>query len=200
VGVEFGDSPAVIGRDVEVPVWLYNFSTAARVGKVSCTVFAVPVDSQDDPGVAVYSFSLAAPDADADGVGAAQADVRFTLPANLSDGCYVLRVEADPAGDDANPADNIALSGLFWLDAHWSGGSTAKGELETPIMQEIECILAHPLSARHVLLIDDARCFVGQNDYPSLETLRKRILAAHADWLFEVQNDIIRTHARSTGN
>ncbi|MEN6576474.1 MAG: hypothetical protein ABFD90_09030 [Phycisphaerales bacterium] len=89
---------------------------------------------------------------------------------------------------------------LFWLDAHWSGGSTAKGELETPIMQEIECILAHPLSARHVVLIDDARCFTGQNDYPTLETLRKRILAAHPDWLFEVKDDIIRTHCQGDGN
>jgi len=89
---------------------------------------------------------------------------------------------------------------LFWLDAHWSGGSTAKGDLETPIMQEIACILDHPLSAQHVVLIDDARCFTGQNDYPLLEALRKQVLAVYPDWLFEVKDDIIRTHARSTGD
>jgi len=86
---------------------------------------------------------------------------------------------------------------LFWLDAHWSGGSTAKGELETPIVQEMACILNHPCASRHVVLVDDARCFTGQNDYPTLQTLEKRILAAHPDWVFEVKDDIIRTHAKS---
>lgn len=83
---------------------------------------------------------------------------------------------------------------LFWLDAHWSGGSTAKGDLETPIMQEIECILHHPLAAEHVVLIDDARCFTGQNDYPALETLKSVVLSAQPDWVFETKNDIIRAH------
>ncbi len=85
---------------------------------------------------------------------------------------------------------------LLWLDAHWSGGSTAKADLETPIMQEMECVLSHPCAARHVLLIDDARCFTGQNDYPTLQTLEKYILASQPDWVFEVKDDIIRAHAR----
>ncbi len=84
---------------------------------------------------------------------------------------------------------------LFWLDAHWSGGSTARADLETPIMQELACILDHPLSAQHVVLVDDARCFTGQNDYPSLGTVERRVRAAHPDWVFEVREDIIRTHA-----
>lgn len=83
---------------------------------------------------------------------------------------------------------------LFWLDAHWSGGSTARGELETPIVQEMRCVLAHPLAARHVVLIDDAPCFTGKNDYPTLETLRELVLDLHPDWVFEVKDDIIRTH------
>ena len=84
---------------------------------------------------------------------------------------------------------------LFWLDAHYSGGSTAKGDMETPIMQEMECILNHSQVEKHVILIDDARCFVGENDYPSLESLKKLIHEAHPDWIFEVANDIIRIHA-----
>lgn len=84
---------------------------------------------------------------------------------------------------------------LFWLDAHYSGGSTAKGDMETPIMQEMECILNHPQREKHVILIDDARCFIGEDDYPSLESLKKLIREAHPDWIFEVANDIIRIHA-----
>jgi hypothetical protein len=84
---------------------------------------------------------------------------------------------------------------LFWLDAHYSGGSTAKGDMETPIMQEIECILNHPQVAKHVVLIDDARSFVGENDYPTLEAIEKLIRKTQSNWVFEIINDIIRTHA-----
>ncbi|UCC98529.1 MAG: hypothetical protein JSW66_01280 [Phycisphaerales bacterium] len=85
---------------------------------------------------------------------------------------------------------------LFWLDAHYSGGSTAKGDLETPIMQEIECILNHHLAAEHVVLIDDARCFDGRGDYPALNVFKNVVLAARRHWVFEVKDDIIRVHAR----
>ena len=84
---------------------------------------------------------------------------------------------------------------LFWLDAHYSGGSTAKGHLETPIMQEIECILNHPKAKEHVILIDDARCFTGENDYPTVESLKQLIMNIHPDWFFEVKDDIIRIHS-----
>ena len=84
---------------------------------------------------------------------------------------------------------------LFWLDAHYSGGSTAKGDLETPIMQEIETILHHPSAEKHILLIDDARCFIGENDYPKVEALQAFILKFFPDWVFELKDDIIRAHA-----
>lgn len=87
---------------------------------------------------------------------------------------------------------------LFWLDAHYSGGSTAKGPHETPIIQELNCILNHDAADHHVVLIDDARCFTGENDYPDLRTLEQHILALRPGWLFEVKDDIIRTHARTS--
>ena len=85
---------------------------------------------------------------------------------------------------------------LFWLDAHYSGGSTSKGELETPIIQEMQCILNHPLTNEHIVLIDDARCFIGENDYPTLEVLRESIIGARPNWFFEVKADIIRSHSK----
>lgn len=84
---------------------------------------------------------------------------------------------------------------LFWLDAHYSGGSTAKGDMDTPIMQEMECILNHPQVEKHIILIDDAGCFVGENDYPTIEALEKLIHTSRPNWIFEVTNEIIRTHA-----
>ena len=83
---------------------------------------------------------------------------------------------------------------LFWLDAHYSGGSTAKGPQDTPIMQELQCLLNHGFADRHIILIDDASCFIGKNDYPTVKQLREYILTQKPNWNFEVENDIIRTH------
>jgi len=84
---------------------------------------------------------------------------------------------------------------LFWLDAHWSGGSTARAETQTPIVHEMQCILGHPRATEHVVLIDDARCFTGDSDYPTLEGLESVIRNVCPDWFFEVKDDIIRTHS-----
>ncbi len=83
---------------------------------------------------------------------------------------------------------------LFWLDAHYSGGITAKGETNTPILKELEAILKSP--SDHVILIDDAREYVGKNDYPTLDELKAMIHKVHPDWVFEVKDDIIRIHPK----
>ncbi|MGQ9581847.1 MAG: hypothetical protein ACUVT8_13055 [Armatimonadota bacterium] len=81
---------------------------------------------------------------------------------------------------------------LFWLDAHYSGGITARGGMETPVMQELRCIMSHP--AEHVILIDDARNFTGQSDYPTLEVVQTLVRNTRPDYAFEVKDDIIRIH------
>ena len=82
---------------------------------------------------------------------------------------------------------------LFWLDAHYSGEETARGNSETPIMAELECILRHP-SRRHAILIDDARCFDGRNGYPELEDLKKLLFTIRPSWSMAVHDDIICIH------
>jgi hypothetical protein len=86
---------------------------------------------------------------------------------------------------------------LFWLDAHYSGGATARANLETPIIQELAIILDHEAAADHVVLIDDARCFDGTHDYPQIASLREFILSKEPAWEFEVRHDIVRAHAPS---
>lgn len=69
---------------------------------------------------------------------------------------------------------------LFWLDAHYSSEfqlgnqyiKTARGDKSTPIVQELAIILKDGLK-QNVILIDDARLFIGKNDYPSLKELKK---------------------------
>ena len=84
---------------------------------------------------------------------------------------------------------------LFWLDAHYSMGKTAQGDLDTPIIQELRSIFAREGSEQDILLIDDARSYTGQGDYPDLKSLERTILEARPDWTFEVKDDIIRAHA-----
>jgi hypothetical protein len=52
------------------------------------------------------------------------------------------------------PADRA----LIWLDAHYSGGDTAKGQSNTPVVSELRAILAHPQRS-DIILIDDLRNF-----------------------------------------
>ncbi|HKG62168.1 MAG TPA: hypothetical protein VKB05_20585 [Pyrinomonadaceae bacterium] len=82
---------------------------------------------------------------------------------------------------------------LFWLDGHYSGGITAKGTLETPIKNELSSILSHAVDG-HVILIDDARCFTGENDYPTLDELQTFVAERKRGWRFTVETDVIRVH------
>lgn len=80
---------------------------------------------------------------------------------------------------------------VFWLDAHYNSRSSAKLDKECPIFEEMDAIFG---SAKfdHVLLIDDARLFVGKKDYPTIPELENYIKAKRPDYNIEVKNDIIR--------
>jgi hypothetical protein len=80
---------------------------------------------------------------------------------------------------------------LFWLDGHYSAGVTARGDLETPILKELDAILSHPWP--DVVLVDDARCF-GQGDYPSIDGIRAMVADRRPKWSVSVADDIIRIH------
>ncbi len=49
----------------------------------------------------------------------------------------------------------------FWLDAHYSGGGTARGDTLCPLLEELDLIAAHPIKT-HTILIDDVRLFGNQ--------------------------------------
>lgn len=84
---------------------------------------------------------------------------------------------------------------LFWLDAHYSGESTARGERDTPIMKELSVIFKN-CGQPFCILIDDARLFVGKNDYPKMMHLKKTIQSEYPNLAFEVKGDIIRIHPK----
>ena len=78
---------------------------------------------------------------------------------------------------------------IFWLDGHYSGGETAKGKKETPIFEELKSILSQKID--HILLIDDARCFNGKGDYPTIKNLSEFILKKKPKSKIEIKNDTI---------
>lgn len=89
---------------------------------------------------------------------------------------------------------------LFWLDGHFSGEvfiagemlKTAKADLNTPILAELESILKHGIG-RNVVLIDDARLFNGRKDYPSHSKLVKFLGTFNIQPAqIKIERDIIR--------
>jgi hypothetical protein len=100
-------------------------------------------------------------------------------------------------GDSAAVLPEILRSlnnpALFWLDGHYSAGITAKGQKDTPIIEELEAIYRHNKTG-HVILIDDARLFDGSGDYPSLDDLRRRLKEWSPTAVMETVDDIIRLH------
>ncbi len=82
---------------------------------------------------------------------------------------------------------------LFWLDGHYSGGITARGVKDTPIYEELKTIFGHPIK-NHVILIDDARLFIGEKDYPTMAELQKMVEEMGDGYRMYVEDDIIRIH------
>lgn len=82
---------------------------------------------------------------------------------------------------------------LFWLDAHYSGGLTAKGNMETPILKELITISKSKIKD-YVILIDDARKFTGTNDYPTIKMVRDLVKKYFFSFKMIVKEDIIRIY------
>lgn len=80
---------------------------------------------------------------------------------------------------------------LFWLDGHYSADETAKGEKDTPILEELACIFNSD-DLGHVIVIDDARLFGSDPAYPSLEMLERFVHSKRPAAKISVSNDSIR--------
>jgi hypothetical protein len=100
-------------------------------------------------------------------------------------------VEGDSA--EVLPAILARITGpaLFWLDGHFSGGVTAQGPLDYPILQELEHIGRHPVRD-HVIFVDDARLFLGTPDAPAKEQVVAALMRINPGYTVEERDDIIR--------
>jgi hypothetical protein len=87
---------------------------------------------------------------------------------------------------------------LFWLDGHYSEGGTAKGKVNTPLMEELDAIRLCGIKDA-VLLIDDIRQFqpVPNNPinqvllgFPTVTQLKKAIFAINPNYQVFVYGDM----------
>lgn len=123
------------------------------------------------------------------------AEPLFAAAVEKFKGDEAVHIHQGDSGEVLGPVlEGVDTACLFWLDGHYSGGPTAHGDVSTPILKELDVIKGHGVP-NHVILIDDARCFNGEDDYPTIADLRERALALWPDAEFEVAGDIIRIHS-----
>jgi hypothetical protein len=104
---------------------------------------------------------------------------------------HITIVHGDSGSVLPSMTSTLPAGTLFWLDGHWSGGDTSRGEKLTPILKELEAILRRPAGS-DVILIDDARCFDGADDYPAISTIQDKILSCWPGTRFTVEHDVMR--------
>lgn len=86
--------------------------------------------------------------------------------------------------------DMIKESVTFWLDAHDSGGGTTRGEVESPLMQELDIISRH-LIKTHTLIIDDLRCWHKEIQGFDIEMIKAKCLEINPQYSFIFENGFI---------
>jgi hypothetical protein len=84
---------------------------------------------------------------------------------------------------------NIPGSVNIWLDGHYSGDVTYKGEIDSPIITELKLIESHKgIFKTAQIFVDDFRLFGSAPGYPSKEVLIDWAVAQKLNWI--VENDI----------
>jgi len=92
---------------------------------------------------------------------------------------------------------SLSAPAVLWLDGHYSGWLTARGDTETPVLREVEAALEFGHS-EDVLLVDDARLFGRDPAYPSTADLSARVRARRPGWEVRMEDDIVRACAAAT--
>jgi hypothetical protein len=85
-------------------------------------------------------------------------------------------IKGDSSVEIEKLCKNIDTPTFFWLDGHWSGGDTGKGDKDCPLIEEINHIVNF-CKNKCIIAIDDVRLFgtkINEDwSYISRETLLK---------------------------
>lgn len=83
-------------------------------------------------------------------------------------------IHGDSSIELKNLLDKIEEPVTVFLDAHWSGGDTARSNIDSPLLKELDVLKKREY--RDIIIIDDARCIgktgqagrVGNANYPPM--------------------------------
>lgn len=100
-------------------------------------------------------------------------------------------------GDSSEKLDEILKEldepAVFWLDGHWSMGTTAKGKKAIPLFDELEAIKNHHIK-NHVILIDDLR-LMGDAEEPikewstfTVDDVKSKCLEINENYIFSLED------------
>jgi hypothetical protein len=110
------------------------------------------------------------------------------------------RFAGDPAvriivGDSATQLEpllrSVSKPAVLWLDGHYSGVLTARGDGDTPVLREIDAVLRAG-TPDDVVLIDDARLFGKDPEYPTIAEVEQRVHAVRPGCSVRVEDDIVQ--------
>jgi hypothetical protein len=111
------------------------------------------------------------------------------------------RFQGDPRvsivhGDSATHLEPVlreaAQPAVLWLDGHYSGILTARGEGgDTPILRELD-VAFRAGTPQDAILIDDARLFGRDPAYPTVAEVEARVRAARPNGSVRVEDDIVQ--------
>lgn len=102
---------------------------------------------------------------------------------------HISIIKGDSEREIQRYLNSLKEPSVFWLDGHYSGGHTTKSKVNTPIINELKSILNHKIKT-HVILIDDARHFIGEDGYPKINDLKKMLKGSN--YGMKIKDDIIR--------
>lgn len=102
---------------------------------------------------------------------------------------HVKIIQGDSGKVMPSIVNDLQEKALFWLDGHYSGGITARGDKDCPIVDEVKAIVLSGI--QHILIIDDARYFIGERDYPTINGLSSFILNAYPNSAIQIEHDCI---------
>ena len=79
----------------------------------------------------------------------------------------------------------------FWLDGHYSGGDTAIGKSQSPLMSELDAIKEHKIKT-HVIIIDDLRCWkISEECDFSIDSIIKKLYEINENYKLVYENGFV---------
>lgn len=90
--------------------------------------------------------------------------------------------------------EGINESCIYFLDAHYSGGLTAKGNKDSALSDELKAILPRLSKYDDVILVDDTYNLSDHNGYLSKNTVTNKVMSVRPDYAVEEKDFILMAY------